>query len=514
MKFLSTLSLKARVLAGFGLIMAVMLVAAAIGLLRVSLLSERIESLVQNEVQALDLARRWAGLAEANIQRRVVQMTSDDKEFVEAFTRKMKEVSPIINKLQEDVDKLSQSARSDELHAKIGETRKRYQDLREDLLKQKKEGVDTRSRISQELIPAMEAYLAALSTYADNMHTELGAAVDEATAQARQARNLTLSLLLAAIASGTVIAMIITSSVTAPVHEAREMAQRIAAGDLSGRISVVGEDELAQLKQALDAMQSQLRDTIGEVRDAAEQVQTSSSEIASGSLDLSNRTEQAASSLEQTGAALQTLAQTVNHNAESSRQADQLALKASSVAQDGGEMVQRVVDTMADIQRASGKIGDIIGVIDGIAFQTNILALNAAVEAARAGEQGRGFAVVASEVRSLAGRSAEAAKEIKTLISATVEQVERGSSLVTEAGHKIKDVVSSVGHVTTVVSSIAAQSGSQASTLGEIGQAVQHLDQMTQQNAALVEQSAAAAESLREQAGRLAATVSQFRLSR
>ncbi|MBB4845834.1 methyl-accepting chemotaxis protein [Paucibacter oligotrophus] len=512
MTFLSSTSLRTRVLTGFGLTMAVMMLAAALGLMRVATLSDRLESLVANEVRALDLARRWAGLTEANIQRRMVQMVVEDKAFVEAFTSKSKVVSATIEQLQKEVDLLSQSERSNALHEQVMNTRKQYQALRDSLYKQTAAGEDGKVRIVKELIPVMNQYLEALGAYADNMQAELRNAVDQATQEARHARNLTLAILLAAIACGAVIAIVITRSVTEPVSAAQEVAQRIATGDLSGQLQVQGQDELARLQQALSDMQGQLRLTMADVRTAAEQVQTSSSEIASGSLDLSNRTEQAASSLEQTGAALQQLTQTVNDNAGASRQADQLAASAAGVAQQGGAMVQRVVETMSDIQRASGKIGDIIGVIDGIAFQTNILALNAAVEAARAGEQGRGFAVVAAEVRSLAGRSAQAAKEIKTLISETIAQVERGSDLVSQAGSKITEVVGSVERVTTVISGIAGQSGSQATTLNEIGQAVQQLDQMTQQNAALVEQSAASAESLREQAGRLLSTVSQFRL--
>ncbi|MBV8122782.1 MAG: MCP four helix bundle domain-containing protein [Burkholderiaceae bacterium] len=509
---LSRLNLGTRVLAGFSLTMCLLLIASGVGLMRVSTLSDRIESLVHNEVRALDLTRRWAGLTEANIQRRIVQLTMDDESFVNAFTHRMKEVSADIDKVQKEVDQLSKSPASEQLQEKIAGARKHYQELRDEVVKQKKNGQDTRARMVQDVIPAMEAYLAALSEYSDHMRTELDEAVQQATGQARSARNWTLGLLLAALGAGVGIALAITRSVTQPVGEARALASRIASGDLSAEIHVEGRDELSQLQRALSEMQAQLRQTIGNVRAAAEQVQTSSTEIAAGSLDLSNRSEQAASSLEESGAALQQLTQVVQENAGLARTADQLSLATSTNAQQGGESVQRVVDTMADIQTASRKIGDIIGVIDGIAFQTNILALNAAVEAARAGEHGRGFAVVASEVRALAQRSAQAAKEIKTLISETVAQVERGNGQVSEAGDRIQQVVLNVEKLAGMMSDIAIKTGNEAATLGEIGLAMQHLDQLTQQNAALVEQSAAATESLNDQSKLLTQAVATFRL--
>ena len=512
MRALSTLKLGTRVLAGFGLTMCLLLIAAGVGLMRVSTLSDRIESLVNNEVRALDLTRRWAGLTEANIQRRIVQMTLDDDAFVAAFTHRMKDVSADIDKVQKELDQLSKSPASETLQARIAAARKHYQELRDDLIKQKKAGQDTRARMVQEVIPAMEAYLSALSDYSDHMRAELDAAVQLATGQARSARNWTMGLLLAALCAGVAIALTITRSVTQPVEAARALASRIASGNLSMDIQVEGRDELALLQQALGEMQAQLRQTIGKVHAAAEHVQTSSTEIAAGSLDLSNRSEQAASSLEESGAALQQLTQAVQENAGMAQSADQLALRAATNARSGGESVQRVVDTMADIQLASRKIGDIIGVIDGIAFQTNILALNAAVEAARAGEHGRGFAVVAAEVRGLAQRSAQAAKEIKSLISETVARVERGNGQVSEAGNQIRQVVLNVEQLASMMSDIAVKTSTEATTLGEIGLAMQQLDQLTQQNAALVEQSAAATESLNDQSKLLAQAVSTFRL--
>jgi len=284
-------------------------------------------------------------------------------------------------------------------------------------------------------------------------------------------------------------------------------------GDLSRRINAEGEDELAQIAQSFNAFAAKLSGVLMQIRDASSSVRVASEEIASGNQDLSSRTEMAASSLEETSASMAQLTDTVRQNADAARQANQLAGQASSVAQHGGEVVGNVVATMEKINGASRKISDIIGVIDGIAFQTNILALNAAVEAARAGEQGRGFAVVAGEVRSLAQRSAEAAREIKTLISSSVEQVENGTRLVGDAGATMSDIVNAVQRVTDIMAEITASTSEQSASIGEVGQAVSHLDQMTQQNAALVEQGAAAAQSLRDQSARLAEVVGTFRLS-
>ena len=297
--------------------------------------------------------------------------------------------------------------------------------------------------------------------------------------------------------------------------QVRDAMHEIGAGDgdLSRRIDAQGQDELAQIAASFNSFAGKLSGVLAQIRDASSSVRVAAEEIATGNHDLSGRTELTASSLQQTSASMQQLTETVRHNADSARQANQLVAQASGVAKHGGQVVGNVVTTMDQINAASRKINDIIGVIDGIAFQTNILALNAAVEAARAGEQGRGFAVVASEVRSLAGRSADAAKEIKQLISASVEQVENGSRLVHDAGTTMNEIVTSVQRVTDIMAEITASTHEQSTSINEVGQAVSQLDQMTQQNAALVEQSAAAAQSLKDQSVRLSEVVGTFRLS-
>ncbi len=303
-------------------------------------------------------------------------------------------------------------------------------------------------------------------------------------------------------------------TICTPLAEAEALAEAIAEGDLSRAMKPVeGVDEASKLMRSLHHMQEALQAMVGQLRTAADSIRTASVEIASGNQDLSSRTEQTASNLQEAASSLVQLTGTVKQTADSARTANQLASSASGAAAKGGEVVSQVVSTMDEINASSKRISDIIGTIDGIAFQTNILALNAAVEAARAGEQGRGFAVVAGEVRSLAQRSAEAAREIKTLIGASVERVETGSRLVQEAGSTMSDIVSSVQRVTDIIGEITAASSEQSDGISQVNQGVSNLDQMTQQNAALVEQSAAAAESLKDQAERLGAVVDRFRVS-
>ncbi|MFN9727475.1 methyl-accepting chemotaxis protein [Acidovorax sp.] len=325
-----------------------------------------------------------------------------------------------------------------------------------------------------------------------------------------------VSLLVTLAVCGVLAALlsvVITRAVTRPAGHALRAAQAIAQGDLAADVPPGGKDEMGQLLNALADMRNSLSSTVSAVRQNAEGVASSSSEIASGNNDLSARTEQQASALEETAASMEELGSTVRQNADNARAANQLAMKASTVATQGGQVVAEVVETMKGINASSNKIADIISVIDGIAFQTNILALNAAVEAARAGEQGRGFAVVASEVRSLAGRSAEAAKEIKTLIMASVERVEQGSQLVDKAGATMTEVVASIQRVTDIMGEISAASSEQSSGVAQVGEAVTQMDQATQQNAALVEEMAAAANALNAQAGELVNAVAVFKLS-
>ena len=327
-----------------------------------------------------------------------------------------------------------------------------------------------------------------------------------------QARTTLVVVAVLAIAVAIAAAVWLIRSITAPLARAVEVADRVAGGDLTAHIDVDSRDETGQLLSALQRMQQSLVRTVSVVRQNSESVASASAQIASGNNDLSARTEQQASALEETAASMEELGSTVRQNADNARTANQLAMNASTVAAQGGEVVAEVVETMKGINASSNKIADIISVIDGIAFQTNILALNAAVEAARAGEQGRGFAVVASEVRSLAGRSAEAAKEIKSLIMASVERVEQGTLLVDKAGATMTEVVTAIRRVTDIMGEISAASSEQSAGVEQVGEAVTQMDQATQQNAALVEEMAAAAASLNTQAGELVHAVAVFQL--
>ena len=362
-------------------------------------------------------------------------------------------------------------------------------------------------------IPARNQLLEQLTQTVKYQNDSLGKDLESVQAGAMQAKYVVLGLLLAAVVSLALFSWHIAGLLQRRIGQAREVAERVRDGDLATQAPDLARDEISPLLAALAAMQLGLSRVVGSVRSNAESVATASAQIAQGNQDLSGRTEQQASALQQTAATMEELGTTVRNNADSAKQANQLAQGASAVAAQGGEVVGKVVTTMQGISDSSRKIGDIIGVIDGIAFQTNILALNAAVEAARAGEQGRGFAVVASEVRSLAKRSAEAAKEIKSLIGHSVEQVEQGTVLVDQAGKTMDQIVGSIRRVSDIVAEITSASVEQSSGIAQVGNAISQMDQATQQNAALVEESAAAAESLKGQARQMVEAVAVFRLA-
>ena len=367
--------------------------------------------------------------------------------------------------------------------------------------------------ITTKIDPASNDAIAALATFVEIQRQRSQQAVADSEADHR-----TMALVLAvggllALAFAAGVGWLLTRSVVKPLKHAVDLAGRVSQRDLSAYVKVEGTDETARLLGSLHEMSTQLHSIVGQVRAATDGMAQASSEIASGNKDLATRTEKTASSLQQAASALQELTETVAQSAASANEAHRLATGAAESATRGGEAVARVVTTMDEIQASSRKISDIIGVIDGIAFQTNILALNAAVEAARAGEQGRGFAVVASEVRNLAQRSAQAAREIKQLIGTSVEKVEAGSQQVADAGDTMREIVGSVLQVNAIIAEITAASSRQSEGIGDVNATVNQLDQMTQQNAAMVEESASAAESMHEQAEQLAGLVSTFKLA-
>ena len=367
--------------------------------------------------------------------------------------------------------------------------------------------------MNNETFPALDTLLDDIKAMVDLQKSQVDASGAIAREDIASSRNLMIALGVFGLLAGIWLALWITRSITVPLNEAVDIAKHVAQGDLTRNIVPAGTDETGQLLQALKEMNDSLARTVGEVRIASEAISGASGEIASGNLDLSGRTESQASSLEETASTVEQLTATVKQNADNARQANQLVVSASDVALKGGDVVDQVVATMGSIKDSSRKIVDIIGVIDSIAFQTNILALNAAVEAARAGEQGRGFAVVATEVRNLAQRSASAAKEIKTLIGDSVEKVDAGSRLVDDAGSTMNEIVRSVKQVADIMSEITTASQEQSNGIEQVNEAVGQMDEMTQQNAALVEQAAAAAQSMQDQAAALSQAVSVFKLA-
>ena len=367
--------------------------------------------------------------------------------------------------------------------------------------------------IAERTDPIYRQMLKEINSLVDLQKAEERAVLDTAVVSGRNLMVLTFAIGAVAIVLGVILSRLITLSITQPLRDAVVIARRVAEGELGSPIEVRSNDETGQLMEALTSMRTSLVNIVSHVHNSTATIVTISGEISDDDKDLAVRTEQQASSLEETAAAMEQLTSTVQQNADNARQANQLAVCASDIAAQGGVIVEQVVATMASINTSSKKIVDIIGVIDGIAFQTNILALNAAVEAARAGEQGRGFAVVAAEVRSLAQRSADAAKEIKNLISDSVDKVESGSQLVAKAGSTMRDVVDSVKRVTDIMGEITNASQEQSSGIAQVNQAIAQLENVTQQNAALAQRAMGSVESLQEQAGYLQQEVNIFKLS-
>ena len=400
--------------------------------------------------------------------------------------------------------------------AKLNAARADYRQPRDKLIEMLKASrtEEAKNVLLLEVRPKQIAYMGSLDELIKFLEKRMVQSGDTVNATLATAKTTIFALLAIAGVFALGMGAWIIRSVTRPIHEAVTIARGVAAGNLAMEFRADGTNETGLLLAALHEMKTRLAQVVGNVRGNAESVASASAQISQGNNDLSARTEQQASALQQTAASMEQLGATVRQNADNAKQADQLARGASTVAIQGGEVVGQVVETMKGINDSSKKVADIIGVIDGIAFQTNILALNAAVEAARAGEQGRGFAVVASEVRSLAQRSAEAAKEIKGLIATSVERVGQGTAQVDRAGATMREVVASIKRVTDIVAEISAASTEQSTGVAQIGEAVSQMDQATQQNAALVEESAAAAESLKSQAHKLVDTVAVFQLAR
>ncbi|MBW8461138.1 methyl-accepting chemotaxis protein [Acidovorax sp.] len=462
--------------------------------------------------ERISSAVRWRGATETAVTMVMGGAVTTDSVLAGQYGAKVKEIIGNINKVQE---KIVASATAPEEKAaldKVLEARKAVLAATAKTweLKGAGDAVATQRFADDEFAPLVTKYLKTQDDFVATLEKRRDAI--RADAVSRRIENAVSGIILSMVllAVGIFLAWRLVHSITVPLDQAVETIDAIAAGDLTQELQSTRKDEFGHMLRSLSAMSARLRTVVSEVRHGVDSVSSASVEIANGNHDLSARTEQTASNLEETAASMEQLTATVSQSADTARQANQLAGTAAQAAARGGEVVGQVVSSMQQITDSSKKISDIIGTIDGIAFQTNILALNAAVEAARAGEQGRGFAVVASEVRRLAPRSAEAAKEIKNLISASVQNVESGSAQVAQAGQSMEEIVASVQRVSDLIGEITASSTEQRDGIAQVNQAVTHLDQMTQQNAALVEESTAAAASMRDQAQRLAEVVSVF----
>jgi len=514
MTFLYNLKIGTRLGLAFALTLCLMVAVAGVGLSSLANADRTLTSIMDDDVKKMRLAYDMSEQVHivGRVMRTVVLL--HDPAAKPPEVKKIDAARAAYNTSREELSKMPSSESGAAFLAKIDAAATEARAVNSDIVKLAMDNKDEEAvaLLLQQSIPKTGAWQDLLGSYAELQKQSMLEAEAAAHAAGKRATMLLTLLTALAIGLGSVAAWLITRSITQPMSRAIDLASHIRDGDLTTTVQLSGRDETSQLLAAMDEMQVSLARVVSEVRNNAESVATASSQIAQGNADLSQRTEQQASALEQTSATMEEMGSTVRQNADSAHQANQLAQAASGVAIRGGEVVGQVVETMKGISDSSSRIADIIGTIDGIAFQTNILALNAAVEAARAGEQGRGFAVVASEVRSLAQRSAEAAKEIKGLISASTERVEQGTTLVDQAGQTMNEVVSSIRRVTDIVGEISAASTEQSNGIAQVGQAVSQMDQATQQNAALVEESAAAAASLNTQAGTLVRAVSGFRL--
>ena len=515
MSFIANIKIGKRLGTGFMLILAMTVVIATVGVWRLNDVATSTRAMMAEPLTKERLITDWYGLNFASIRRTAAIVKSSDpalgpyfKEDSAASVKRaaelLKQIEPLINGEQEKA-----------LFAKILEQRKLYSASRDGAVKAKADGdVEGAAKILDgAFTPAAKVYQDLLQELVTMQRTSIDATARQIDASAVRDTSVISMLTVFAVAFGVLCSWLLTTGITRPLRQALALAETVAAGDLTHTVATSAKDEMGALLTALGNMNNNLVGIVSQVRSGTDSIATASSEIAAGNLDLSSRTEQQAGSLEETASSMEELTGTVKQNADNARQANQLAITAAGIASRGGAVVAEVVATMGSINASSRKIVDIISVIDGIAFQTNILALNAAVEAARAGEQGRGFAVVASEVRNLAQRSSQAAKEIKGLIDDSVSKVDIGAKLVDQAGATMDEVVASVKRVTDIIGEISSASTEQTHGIEQVNQAIVQMDQVTQQNAALVEEAAAAAGSLQDQAHGLAQVVSVFKLN-
>ena len=508
------LKIATRLALGFALILLVMFVMNILGLTNMGEMVRSVKGVGSEALLKERLIIDWARNIHTSVQRTKAVVLSADASLSDRFAEEAAASSRQSGDMLKRIDSLAESDQEKSLMAEIQKTRTAYLASRDALYKAKREGrLDEAQRLfTQEFQPLNVQYLKNVQQLLDLQRANIDVALGKVESGYAQTRIAMVIASVLVLILGAGLGWWITRGITRPLGQAVRVARAVADNDLTSTIAPGGRDETGQMLNALREMNDNLAQVTGRVRQGADSIAVAAREIDAGNQDLSARTERQASALQETAASLEQLTSAVSQNADSARQATQLAAQASQVAGEGGKAVADVVQTMGAIDASSRKIADIIGVIDGIAFQTNILALNAAVEAARAGEQGRGFAVVAGEVRSLAQRSAEAAKDIKTLIGDSVAKVDQGSQQVAQAGRTMETVVDSIRRVADIMGEISAATVEQSSGIGQVSQAVGQMDQMTQQNAALVEEAAAAASSLKSQAAMLSELMAIFKL--
>jgi methyl-accepting chemotaxis protein len=503
-----------RLAVGFGVMAVLSIIITATGLWKLNRVADASREMMAVPVAKERLISDWSKNINVAVVRTIAVAKSADPALATFFKSDAGTSATASTELIKKIEPLLLSQQEKDLFQKLMDMRKEYSAARDGVMKLKADGQaeEATKLLDEKFIPVANKYKEMAVELVELQRKYLDKKSAEIDAIRASSEKSLAALAAFAIAFGILCGWFLTVSIIRPLQHAVAAARRVASGDLTGTIEVTSKDESGELLQALKDMNDNLLRIVSQVRSGTETISTASNEIASGNLDLSARTEEQASSLEETASSMEELTSTVKQNAENARQANHLAITAADVAVKGGEVVAQVVDTMAAINDSSKKVVDIISVIDGIAFQTNILALNAAVEAARAGEQGRGFAVVATEVRTLAQRSAAAAKEIKALIGDSVSKVESGTELVDHAGKTMEQVVASIRRVTDIVSEISAASNEQSAGIEQVHQAITQMDQVTQQNAALVEEAAAASESMLDQSQQLSRAVSEFRL--
>ena len=515
MNFLSHTRIGTRLAAAFAIVLLLAVIATTVGLVNARHQATATRDMMEKPLAKERLVSDWYVLMYSAIARTELIARSKDASLPTVFADVIAASSKRGAELMGKVKELVASDEERAMFNQIVVLRANYQQLKTEVGNVRKTGDDAAAEklFTTQFVPAAKAYSVAVEGLLAHQRKAIDDTAHAIDAANDRANQLLLVLTILMVAIGSLAAWIISRSITVPLKSAVDIAATVANGDLTTRFDAPTQrSEIGELMTALKGMNDSLRSVVSQVQTGTRTIASASHEIAAGNLDLSQRTEEQASSLEETASSMEELTSTVRQNADNARQANQLAKTASEVAEQGGAIVGQVVDTMGTINAASRKIYDIISVIDGIAFQTNILALNAAVEAARAGEQGRGFAVVASEVRNLAQRSAAAAKEIKELIGNSVDQVDLGSRLVQQAGSTMDDVVASVRRVTDIMGEITSASAEQSVGIDQVNMAITQMDQVTQQNAALVEQAAAAAASMQDQAEQLAQVASTFRL--